>query len=63
MRWAVVQDGTVVNVIEWDGIKPYQAAHGTTLVQHDEVGIGWTYENGELVAPIIEVVNNPDPNA
>lgn len=48
MRYAIVKDGVVVNVILWDGEDDY--APDGLAVQSDEAGIGWTYD-GELHAP------------
>lgn len=46
MRFAVIEQGVVVNVIEADG--PFA---GMTMVQTEEAGIGWTWTGTELVAP------------
>jgi hypothetical protein len=43
--------GTVVNVIEWDGVTPYSPEHGMTHVQHDTAGIGWTTDDGVNFTP------------
>lgn len=59
MRWAVVEDGVVVQVIAWDGVATYDPGPGRTLIQHDRVNAGWTVVDGVLVAPEPQV--EPDP--
>ncbi|WP_080437030.1 hypothetical protein [Burkholderia ubonensis] len=54
MTYAIVQNGTVVNTVEWDGITQWQVPAGTTAVQIPDgayIGIGSTYENGAFSAP------------
>jgi len=47
-----VRNDEVVNAIVWDGVSPYEPDAGVELVEAPEgVGIGWTRENGEFVAP------------
>jgi len=43
--------GTVINVIEWDGVTPHEPPGGTTLVKHDSAGIGWTTDDGVQFTP------------
>jgi len=56
-RWAVVRtaDNVVVNVIEWDGVRPYTPPAGTQLVDGTgkDVGPGWVYDpaTGDFVDP------------
>jgi len=59
MRWGIVQDGVVTQVIAWDGVVAYAPPAGSVLVQHDRVNVGWTYVDGELVEP--EPVPEPEP--
>jgi len=40
MRYAVVKDGEVVNVILWDGSAEYDPGEGLTLVQSDTLQVG-----------------------
>lgn len=52
MRYALVCDGEVVNVILWDGEEEYTPAEGCEIVEvSDEISIGWTRVDGEWVAP------------
>lgn len=51
-NYALVNNGTVVNVIEWDGVSPYSPPSGSTVVPvSGNVGIGWSYTNGTFTAP------------
>ena len=59
MRWAIVINGVVVQVIAWDGKATYQPPAESTRVQHDRGNVGWTYVDGELVEP--EPVPEPEP--
>lgn len=60
--WAIIEDGLVVNTILWDGIQPYNPGSQYTLIdisadEHDQVSIGWSYNNGVFSPPAKE----PDP--
>lgn len=55
MKYLVVRksDGKVVNAVVWDGVSPY-SEEGCDLVPLPDipgVWIGWTYSNGEWIAP------------
>jgi hypothetical protein len=50
MKYAVIKNGVVINIIEWDGETPYQyPEEGVELIQSDTAGIGDKYINGEFV--------------
>lgn len=54
MTFAIVQNGVVVNTIEWDGVAQWTPPAGTQAVQIPDgayVGIGSTYANGTFSAP------------
>jgi hypothetical protein len=55
VRWALVVDGVVVQVIVWDGVSDYEPPAGATLVQSDEANVGWLSVDGVLVQPEVEV--------
>lgn len=41
MRWAVIDSKKiVVNVVEWDGERPWTPPEGCEVVQHDTADIG-----------------------
>jgi hypothetical protein len=50
--WAVIDNGTVVNTVVWDGESDWSPPEGTELVSladHPGVGIGWDYVDGTFV--------------
>ena len=54
MRYAIVKDGAVVNVIEYEeqpSTPPAGFDEGHVAVQADNVSIGWTYANGQFTDP------------
>ena len=54
MKYAIVKDGAVVNLIEYDkqpATPPPGFEEGHTAVQTDMVSIGWTYANGAFTNP------------
>jgi hypothetical protein len=53
MRYAVIDSSqTVVNAIAWDGKSRWQPPSECVVVEMPETaGIGWTYVNGEFIAP------------
>jgi hypothetical protein len=45
---------TVINVIVWDGLPPWTPPEGCIAVvvpANSSAGIGWTYVDGEFIAP------------
>ena len=49
MRYAIIKDNTVVNIIEYEeqpSTPPAGFEDGYVAVQADNVSIGWTYANG-----------------
>ena len=52
MRYAVVRDGKVCNVILWDGEEDYVAEDDVELHEvPEEVSIGWSYNGTSWTAP------------
>jgi len=54
MKYAIVKDGAVVNVIEYDSqptTPPAGFDAGNEAIQADHVSIGWTYANGQFTDP------------
>lgn len=39
-RYAVVENGIVINVVLWDGTTTWQPPEGATLVRSDTLGTG-----------------------
>lgn len=54
MKYAIVKNGVVVNIIEYEEqptTPPPGFADGHTAIQADRVSPGWTYANGEFTDP------------
>jgi len=52
MNYAMVQNGVIVNIIDWDGVTPYTPPEGCELHQWDgPMDIGWAWVNGAPVDP------------
>ena len=51
MRHAIIENGVVVNVIEWDGQSEWSPPDGTQAVQSDAAQIGWPYRDGQFISP------------
>ncbi|PXX15857.1 hypothetical protein C7399_109192 [Paraburkholderia tropica] len=54
MSYAIIENGAVVNIVEWDGTTNWQPPEGTTVVQipaGSYVGIGSTYVDGTFGDP------------
>jgi len=67
MRYAIIKNGVVVNVIEYEAqpsTPPAGFQDGHVAVQADNVSIGWVYTNGEFTDPNPpEVVDMPAPKS
>ena len=51
MIYAIIENGIVQNVVEWDGISQWVPPDGTTLVLIPDgvhTGIGATYSDGQF---------------
>jgi hypothetical protein len=63
MKYAIVKDSVVVNVIEYESqpsTPPAGFEDGHVAIQADAVSIGWTYANGIFTDPNPpEVINMP----
>ena len=54
MKYAIIKDGVVVNVIEYESqpsTPPAGFETGHTAIQADAVSVGWTYANGTFTDP------------
>jgi hypothetical protein len=49
-------NGTVRNIIKWDGVSPYNPTNMTLLphADHPQASYGWQLVDGEWIAPIAE---------
>lgn len=67
-RYALINNGTVQNVIEWDGSNSWSPPNGRTAEPIDgvfdatggPVAVGHTYANGVYTAPPPRVPQEPD---
>lgn len=51
MRYALIQNGIVVNIVEWDGEGDLFDRYETVNVDDMRCGVGWKYQSGECIAP------------
>ncbi len=53
-RWAMVQNGIVINIVNWDGdVNKWSPPENTQMViASEDTGIGWSYQDGEFVRPV-----------
>jgi hypothetical protein len=67
MKYAIVKDGVVINVIEYEtqpSTPPAGFEEGHTAIQADRVSIGWVYANGQFTNPNPpEVIDMPAPKS
>lgn len=45
---------SVIGIVVWDGKSPWQPPGGCTTIslsKHREIGIGWTYADGQFIPP------------
>ena len=52
MRYAIIKDGVVENVIAWDGEAAYDPGEGFEAVRTDDAQIGWTYDGEAFTPPV-----------
>lgn len=58
INYAMVQNGVIVNIIDWDGITPYTPPEGCELHKLESFAdIGWSWVDGVPVDP------NPLPSS
>lgn len=59
MKYAVIRNGTVENLVVWDGETDWTAPEGTEVVALDDrpAGPGWTYDGTSFTAPPEEELN------
>lgn len=53
MRWAIVQDGIVTNIVLWNGQEAWQPPVGATIIAlHETVcDIGWIFDGTGFSPP------------
>lgn len=61
MRYAIVTDGVVENIVEWDGGEGWSPPEGSEAVEAvGSVSMGWTYDGDEFAPPTAPVLPAPD---
>lgn len=60
MRYALIRNGFVENVVEWDGAGDLFSDYECVNVDDVICGPGWTYSGGEFVAPPDELAMLPE---
>lgn len=62
-NWLQVQNGTVANVVLWDGDDGWAPPGDATMIAADDaprgVGIGWLYDGQTFTAPVAVVAEPP----
>jgi hypothetical protein len=51
------ENGNVYNTILWDGDtvnNPYTVPKGHQLIPSNVGGIGWKYQDGQFIAPVVD---------
>ncbi|WP_419057136.1 hypothetical protein [Kluyvera georgiana] len=51
MRYALIKNGIVVNIVEWDGKGDLFDSYETVNVDNIRCGVGWKYQGDEYIAP------------
>ena len=54
-KYAIIQNGVVINYIEYEtqpDNPPPSFPEGTIAILNNNIGVGWTYVNGEFVPPV-----------
>jgi hypothetical protein len=66
-KYAIIKNGVVVNVIEYESqpsTPPAGFEDGHVAIQADAVSIGWTYANGTFTDPNPpEIIDMPAPKS
>ena len=50
-KYAVIEDGIVVNLIVWDGKNALSPDLGEPVVASDNISIGWRYDGSDFSSP------------
>lgn len=62
MNYVMIQNGVVINIVDWDGITPYNAPDDCQLHSwQDAVDIGWLWVDGAPVNPNPPIESTPEP--
>lgn len=58
--YAVIENGTVVNVVLWDGEAEWNPDAGEAVKTDGTVSIGWSYKDGVFSAPPVPEVSQEE---
>lgn len=56
MKYAVIKNNEVVNVILWDGVKPINFPSDVTVLQSNTLAIGMKYDGTKWYMPVVPYV-------
>jgi hypothetical protein len=60
-RYALIQDGEVVNVVVWDGKTEFTPEGELVALTDDEVvGPGWARKGNKWIAPPLDAITGAD---
>ena len=51
--YAIVENGSVTNIVEWDGEAEWSPDAGEAVLVDGSVGIGWSYSDSTFTAPLV----------
>lgn len=62
MRWFVVENNKIINVVVYSGGGGWNPPRGTYTISTEDCpdgcDIGWEFKDGEWIAPVIETIKN-----
>ncbi|WP_024554324.1 hypothetical protein ACP26C_16700 [Franconibacter helveticus 513] len=58
--YAVVEKGTVINLVVWDGESDWAPESGRAISADGTVDIGWKYDGGKFSAPDSSEAEKPE---
>lgn len=60
MRYAMIRNGLVENIVEWDGVSDWSPGDDYTVIDcPPQVGPGWSHDDDGFYAPPEPPVENP----
>ena len=58
-RYAIIENGSVTGVAEWDGVTAWTPPSGVPVACDETVATDWTYDGSQFIAPPLPP--EPDP--
>jgi hypothetical protein len=59
MRYALIENGIVKNIIIWNGVSEYARSNELIQITDQICDIGYSYVDGNFIAPIEQIVDQP----